>query len=122
MERTDQRTPGLVTLMAACPLMRPKVRAYSHQGHGPRADLQAGYISATSTPHAQSVAKRSRSIHPYIRVRLRRDEPALNVRLQPKSCHPAYARFVPGAAIPAGGPALNFSPGRGLLRELLSHA
>ena len=28
--------------------MRSKVRAYSHQGHGPRADQQAGYISATS--------------------------------------------------------------------------
>ena len=28
--------------------MRSKVRAYSHQGHGPRADRQAGYISATS--------------------------------------------------------------------------
>src|SRR5215468_10731137 len=43
-------------------LMRSKVRAYSHQGHGPRAEQQAGYISATSdsTP---SVAKGSRSIH-----------------------------------------------------------
>src|ERR1700722_11334240 len=42
--------------------MRSKVRAYSHQGHGPRADQQAGYISATSdsTP---SLAKGSRSIH-----------------------------------------------------------
>jgi len=41
--------------------MRSKVRAYSHQGHGPRAEQQ-GYISATSdsTP---SVAKGSRSIH-----------------------------------------------------------
>ena len=38
------------------------MRAYSHQGHGPRADQQAGYISATShsTP---SLAKGSRSIH-----------------------------------------------------------
>jgi hypothetical protein len=38
------------------------VRAYSHQGHGPRADQQAGYISATSdsTP---SLAKCSRAIH-----------------------------------------------------------
>ena len=38
------------------------MRAYSHQGHGPRAEQQAGYISATSdsTP---SVAKGSRSIH-----------------------------------------------------------
>ena len=42
--------------------MRSKVRAYSHQGHGPRADQQAGYISATSdsTP---SLANGSRSIH-----------------------------------------------------------
>src|SRR6516225_11350556 len=47
---------------AASPLMRSKVRAYSHQGHGPRADQQAGYISATSdsTP---SLANGSRSIH-----------------------------------------------------------
>jgi hypothetical protein len=38
------------------------MRAYSHQGHGPRADQQAGYISATShsTP---SLANGSRSIH-----------------------------------------------------------
>src|SRR5258705_5801626 len=42
--------------------MRSKVRAYSHQGHGPRADQQAGYISATSAS-APSLAKRSRSIH-----------------------------------------------------------
>src|SRR6266702_3071763 len=35
-----------------CPLMRPKVRAYTHQGHGPRADQQAGHISATSAIHA----------------------------------------------------------------------
>src|SRR5215469_1913759 len=47
---------------AVSPLMRSKVRAYSHQGHGPRADQQAGYISATSdsTP---SLANGSRSIH-----------------------------------------------------------
>jgi len=40
------------------------VRAYSHQGHGPRADQQAGYISATSdsTPHLRTAAG------PYIRV------------------------------------------------------
>jgi hypothetical protein len=38
--------------------MRSKVRAYSHQGHGPRADRQAGYISATSdsTPHLRRAA------------------------------------------------------------------
>lgn len=44
--------------------MRSKVRAYSHQGHGPRADQQAGYISATSdsTPHLRTAAG------PYIRV------------------------------------------------------
>src|SRR6516225_8602602 len=43
---------------AASPLMRSKVRAYSHQGHGPRADQQAGYISATSdsTPHLRTAA------------------------------------------------------------------
>ncbi len=53
---------------AVCPLIRSKVRAYSHQGHGPRADQPAGYISATSdsTP---SLAKGSRS---YIRGKLRR--------------------------------------------------
>ena len=39
-----------------------KVRAYSHQGHGPRAEQQAGYISATSDS-APSVAKSSGSIH-----------------------------------------------------------
>jgi hypothetical protein len=42
--------------------MRSKVRAYSHQGHGPRADQQAGYISATSAS-TPSLAKCSRSIH-----------------------------------------------------------
>jgi hypothetical protein len=64
MERIDRRTLNLVPrngCSTACPLMRSKVRAYSHQGHGPRADQQAGYISATSdsTP---SLAKGSRSI------------------------------------------------------------
>jgi acyl-CoA synthetase (AMP-forming)/AMP-acid ligase II len=33
--------------------MRPKARAYSHRGHGPRADQQAGYISATSAACAE---------------------------------------------------------------------
>ena len=42
--------------------MRSKVRAYSHQGHGPRADQQAGYISATSD-RTSSLANSSRSIH-----------------------------------------------------------
>jgi hypothetical protein len=42
--------------------MRSKVRAYSHQGHGPRADQQAGYISATSDS-TTSLAKGGRSIH-----------------------------------------------------------
>src|SRR6201987_244369 len=46
----------------ASPLMRSKVRAYSHQGHGPRADQQAGYISATSDSTA-SLANCSRSMH-----------------------------------------------------------
>src|SRR2546422_2663206 len=38
--------------------MRSTVRAYSHQGHGPRADQQAGYKSATSdsTPHLRRAA------------------------------------------------------------------
>jgi hypothetical protein len=42
------------------------MRAYSHQGHGPRADQQAGYISATSasTPYLRIAAG------PYIRVKL----------------------------------------------------
>jgi len=39
--------------------MRSKVRAYSHQGHGPRADQQAGYISATSD-RTSSLANSSR--------------------------------------------------------------
>jgi hypothetical protein len=39
-------------------------RAYSHQGHDPRVDKQAGYISATSAIHQIfSLANRSRSIH-----------------------------------------------------------
>lgn len=32
-------------LLPTYPLMRPKARAYSHRGHGPRADQKAGYIS-----------------------------------------------------------------------------
>ena len=65
MERIDRRAPESGDpngCPAASPLMRSKVRAYSHQGHGPRADRQAGYISATSdsTP---SLANGSRSIH-----------------------------------------------------------
>src|ERR1700746_185541 len=65
MERIDSRPPKSGApngCSAAWLLMRSKVRAYSHQGHGPRADQQAGYISATSdsTP---SLANGSRSIH-----------------------------------------------------------
>ena len=65
MERIDRRALNLVPrngCSSACPLMRSKVRAYSHEGHGPRAEKQAGYISATfdSTP---SLANGSRSIH-----------------------------------------------------------
>jgi len=49
MERIKIRAQSLLTQMAAqtygltCPLMRPNVRAYSHQGDGPRAD-QTGRI------------------------------------------------------------------------------
>ena len=39
--------------------MRSTVRAYSHQGHGPRADQQVEYKSATSDSNA-SLAKGSR--------------------------------------------------------------
>ncbi len=44
------------------------MRAYSHQGHGPRADQKAGYISATSdsTPHLRKAAG------PYIWVNMNR--------------------------------------------------
>src|SRR4051794_22547641 len=44
--------------------MRPTMRAYSHQGHGPRAD-QTGriHISDFRNPRTISIAKRSRSIH-----------------------------------------------------------
>src|SRR5215831_9608538 len=65
MERIDRRTLNLVPQTAAWQpgqVMRSKVRAYSHQGHGPRADHQAGYISATSDSTI-SLAKGSRSIH-----------------------------------------------------------
>ena len=47
MERIDRRTPksgAPYGCAAVGPLMRSKVRAYSHQGHGPRADQQAEYI------------------------------------------------------------------------------
>ena len=55
MERIDRRIlesgdPNGRCL--TCPLMRSKMRAYSHQGHGPRADQQAGYIKATSDNRA----------------------------------------------------------------------
>jgi hypothetical protein len=44
MERIDRPESGDPNgRPAAFPLMRSKVRAYSHQGHGPRADQQAGY-------------------------------------------------------------------------------
>src|ERR1041385_6523783 len=43
--------------------MRSKVRAYSHQGHGPRADQQAGYISASPIPPPHL----RRAAGPYIR-------------------------------------------------------
>jgi len=45
MERIKKRTQSLMTQMVEIiyPLMRPMARAYSHQGHGPRAD-QTGRI------------------------------------------------------------------------------
>src|SRR5690349_7813404 len=46
--------------------MRSKVRAYSHQGHGPRADQQAGYISASPLPPPHL----RRAAGPYIRGKL----------------------------------------------------
>ena len=44
--------------------MRPKARAYTHQGHGPRAD-QTGriHISDFRFPRTNSLAISSRSIH-----------------------------------------------------------
>ena len=51
--------------MPTCPLMRPMVRAYSHQGHDPRVD-QTGriHISDFRNPSQTiSLASRSRSIH-----------------------------------------------------------
>ena len=56
MERINERAQSSDDpngRLATCPLMRPKARAYSHQGHGPRADQQAGYISATSETCAE---------------------------------------------------------------------
>jgi hypothetical protein len=51
--------------LSTCPLMRPTMRAYSHQGHGPQAD-QTGrmYIRDFRNTRTISIAKRSRSIHP----------------------------------------------------------
>lgn len=39
-------------------------RAYSHQGHGPRADKQAGYILATSDIQQSSLLQTA--VGPYI--------------------------------------------------------
>jgi hypothetical protein len=74
MERTDERIKSLVARMVARqpPLMRTKVRAYSHQGHGPRAD-QTGRIHISDFRFSSSLAKRSRSIHScHYHSRLRR--------------------------------------------------
>ena len=67
MERIDERikkSGGTNGCMPTCPLIRPKMRAYSHEGHGPRAD-QTGriHISDFRFPRTISLAKRSRSIH-----------------------------------------------------------
>jgi hypothetical protein len=53
MERIEKPHPESGASNGCCAiwlLMRSKVRAYSHQGHGPRADQQAGYISASPIP------------------------------------------------------------------------
>src|SRR5215831_12959416 len=90
--------------------MRSKVRAYSHHGHGPRADHQAGYISATSDS-TTSLAKGSRSIHmgqqyalsgatrdgsivpkPAIRAKVGQAGSSYGSRLPDGSCHPGDAR------------------------------
>ena len=71
---------------AASPLMRSKVRAYPHQGHGPRADQQAGYILATSDS-TTSLGNGSRSIH--------------KGRLEPVDRGAPNARFCAGFRTPA---------------------
>src|SRR4051794_31695630 len=49
--------------------MRSTVRAYSHQGHGPRADHQAGYISATFRPHILTCEQQP--VHTFSTIALR---------------------------------------------------
>ena len=51
MERINEHAPESESAngrIAAWLLMRSTACAYSHQGHGPRADQQAGYIKAIS--------------------------------------------------------------------------
>ncbi|MEG3619523.1 hypothetical protein V5T82_13740, partial [Magnetovibrio sp. PR-2] len=68
MHGTDQETPSKSVSQnghnLTCPLKRSMERAYSHRGHGPRAD-QTGriHISDFRNPAIISIAKCSRSIH-----------------------------------------------------------
>jgi hypothetical protein len=57
MERINERAQSLMTQMVARQpsANETKACAYPHQGHGPRADKEAGYISASSAiPHVLS--------------------------------------------------------------------
>ena len=74
MERIKKRPQRLMTLMAdlpALPLMRPMARAYSHHGHGPRAD-QTGriHISDFRTSVLETLLRTAAG--PYIRVKVSR--------------------------------------------------
>jgi len=67
MERMKQRTRSLLYKMATQwpnPLKRPKVRAYSHQGHGFAPIIKGRiHISDFRCPSQFLVATSSRSIH-----------------------------------------------------------
>ena len=85
MERIDRPHPesddpngSLVT----CPLMRPKARAYSHQGHGPRAD-QTGRIHISDFRFPRKLTCETQPVHTFgSESGHRGDSPA-----RPASCH-----------------------------------
>ena len=109
MERIDRRALSLMT--PTCPLMRPKARAYSQQGHGPRADHTGRiHISDFRNPRTSSLAISSRSIH---WVKLRSRGICAFCLLQPQKRHQRAQ-----SANPFGAMCGRLSVGKGFLDAL----
>jgi len=95
MERINERTQSLMTKWLPDNLSanETKACAYPHQGHGPRADKEAGYISASSAiPHVFSCEMQP--VHTLGHFRRCAGEPKWSCVVQPSEVRSADRYFV----------------------------